>query len=359
MRTRSRVFAPSKVAGEHQKVEAYLRGERIFPTTIELDLTQLCTRACTGCPYSSTGKGGLSLQLPFLDRIFGILGPHTPGLILSGGESTIVPHFAETVALARQNGFKEIAVISNGGHAYKTRVQDALLEHVTSIRFSLYDWQENDSPYFTTTLRDMEALRERIEKEGSGLEIGAAVLTRNEWTHRIVPVGLQALQAGIHWLYFHPYCVDWEARKPAQADQTGVMEAIEALTAIAPEGADIQVPAERYSREPLSFQRLHGAHFLIQIGADGINYAGPECKYDKDSALLDLNEYQEDDFLWHPQRLERLNGLSSDNYGFIGTRHRPPMFSDYIQGLIDNGGNGDGRARQDGSPATFSYPSIL
>jgi len=94
------------------------------------------------------------------------------------------------------------------------------------------------------------------------------------------------------------------------------------------------VPFERYSKKPLYFEKLHGACFLIQVGADGINYAGPECKYEKDAELLNLNDYLEDDFLWHPRRLKRIDEINSDNYRFIGTRHRPPMISDYIQKLV-------------------------
>src|SRR4030042_4299875 len=154
----SKIFAPSKVNIDHKKIEAYLRGEHIFPTTMEMDLTQLCTRSCSGCPYSASRKPGLTLQLPFLDRLFSVLGPHAPGLVLTGGESTIVPHFPETVALAREKGFKEIAVISNGGNTHRPTVQDALLEHVTSIRISLYDWQENDSESFRYTLRKIAGL---------------------------------------------------------------------------------------------------------------------------------------------------------------------------------------------------------
>jgi hypothetical protein len=344
---------------DHSKIEAYLNGERIYPTTIELDLTQLCTRCCSGCPYGVSRQGGLTLQLPFLDRLFGILGPHTSGIVLSGGESTIVPHFPQTVAMARKKGFKEIAIISNGGNTHLPEVQDALLEHATSIRISLYDWQEDDSEYFLTTLRKIGALRDRIDKEGSKLEIGASILTRTEWNHRYQAVALQALESGIDWLYFHPYCVDWDKRCPVQADQRGVLEAIEELKEAAPDDANIQVPYARYDKEPLYFEKLHGSHFLIQVGANGVNYAGPECKYEEDFALLDLNEYMEDDFLWHRQRTERLNAIRSDDYRFIGTKHRPPMFSDYIQRIID--------LRRDGKDVNilhepsdhFSYPGII
>jgi MoaA/NifB/PqqE/SkfB family radical SAM enzyme len=355
----SKIFSPSKVNGNHKKIEAYLRGEKIFPTTMEMDLTQLCTRSCSGCPYSASRRPGLTLQLPFLDRLFSILGPHTPGLVLTGGEPTIVPHFPATVALARKKGFKEIAVISNGANIHHPAVQDALLEHVTSIRISLYDWQENDSESFRYTLRKIAGLHKRIEKEGSELEIGASLLTRTEWNHRYASVGLQALNAGIDWLYFHPYCVDWDKDYPTQADQTGVFDTIEKLKEIAPRGANIQVPFERYAEKPLYFEKLHGSYFLIQVGADGINYAGPECKYEKDAELLNLNDYLEDDFLWHSQRLRRLSAINSDNYRFIGTRHRPPMFSDYIEKLIQqHNANRGGETLQESSDC-FAYPSII
>jgi MoaA/NifB/PqqE/SkfB family radical SAM enzyme len=353
------VFAPSKVATDPQRIKAYLSGEQIFPITLEMDLTQRCTRSCSGCPYAASRRPGLTLQPSFLDRLFSVLGPHTPGIVLTGGEPTIVPHFPETAALARKKGFKEIAVISNGANIHHTEVQDALLEHVTSIRISLYDWQENDSESFIYTLKKIEGLRNRIEKEGSNMEIGASLLTRTEWNHRYESVGLQALNAGIDWLYFHPYCIDWDKKCPMQADQTGVLDAIEKLKKMAPQSANIQVPFERYAEKPLYFERLHGSYFLMQIGADGINYAGPECKYEKDFELLDLNNYLEDDFLWHPQRLKRLHEINSDNYRFIGTRHRPPVFSDYIQKLVQLRRSGKPTESLSESIDLFSYPNII
>jgi hypothetical protein len=356
----SKIFTPAKVASEQEKVKAYLRGENIYPTTIELDLTQLCSRSCPGCPYGVARRPGLTLQLPFLDRLFGILGPHTPGIVLSGGESTIVPHYPETLKMAKQKGFREIATISNGANIHLPEVQDALMEYGTAIRVSMYEWQENESEHFINTLKKIEEFRNRIEKEGSKLTLGAAMLTRTEFNHRYVPVGTKVLNAGVHWLYFHPYCIDWDMQYPKQADQTGVIEALESFQSNAPENANIQIPYERYSPEPLRFDRLHGSFFLIQVGADGVNYAGPECKYDEDGALLDLHEYQKDDFLWHPQRIERLNAINSGNYRHIGTKHRPSIFSDYIQKIIDAKTEGNteeylGQANAD----QLYYPDII
>ncbi len=313
----------------------------------------------SGVPISVRQKNRAHAQLPFLDKLFSVLGPHTPGIVFSGGEPTIVPHFPETVALARKRGFREIAVISNGANIHIPEVQKALLANVTSIRISMYEWQENQSDHFIQTLRKIEQLRARIEKEGSGLEIGASMLTRTEFNNRYDPIGLRAIDSGIHWLYFHPYCVNWDTRYPSRANQTGVLGAVEELRKKAPPESNIQVPVERYSDTPLYFERLHGAHFLIQVGADGINYAGPECKYEHEAALLDLNENLNEDFLWHPDRLKRLDKINSDNYRFIGTRHRPPMFSDYIQRIISRRDSGDSSGLVGASVKGFAYPHII
>jgi MoaA/NifB/PqqE/SkfB family radical SAM enzyme len=354
-----KVFAPSKVNVDHEKIGAYLNGENIYPTTMEIDLTQLCTRSCSGCPYSVSRRPGLTLQLPFLDRLFSILGPHTPGIILSGGEATIVPHFPETLAMARKKGFKEVSIISNGANIDRPKVQDALLEHATSIRISMYDWQENESEHFTNTLKKIEGLRKRVEKEKSKLEIGATMLTRADLNHRYAPVGLQALNSGIHWLYFHPYCIDWEGTYPVQADQTGVLEAISKFNDSTNSRYNIQVPVERYSNKPLFFEKLHGAYFLIEVGADGKNYMGPECKYEKDAELMDLNEYLEDDFMWHPGRVKKIAETNSDNYRCIGTKHRPPMFSDYIQKISKLHKEKKVWEKLTESTDGFAYPHIL
>ena len=351
------IFATSKITIEESRLRTYLSGGNIFPLTIELDLTQKCTRSCPSCPYLVSRRSKHTLGYPMIDRLFGILGKNTPGVVLSGGEPTSHPQFPGVIKLAKKKGFREVAVISNGGFTHQPAIQDALLEYASSIRFSLYDWQVTEEKYFTETLEKISALRTRIEQEGSPLRIGAAMLTRKEVAHRIKPVGLKAIDSGIHWLYFHPFCVDWDTPYPKQAGQEGVLDAIAGLKESAPAGANIQVPVERYSPEPLFFEKLHGSHFLIQVGADGINYAGPECKYEEGTALLDLNEHLTDDFLWHPDRLRKINHLNSDNYTYIATKHRPPMFSDYIQKL--NGLRNEQLSDMIRDPEEFINPSIV
>ena len=111
------VFSPSKVLCNQERVDKYARGERFYPVTMELDLTQKCTRNCPVCPYGAARSAGHSLPYKFLERLFGILGPHVPGVVLSGGESTSREDFPKIAALAKSCGFKEVSLITNGSFA--------------------------------------------------------------------------------------------------------------------------------------------------------------------------------------------------------------------------------------------------
>ena len=163
------VFAPSKVGIDRNRINAYLNGERVHPLTMEMDLTQLCTRNCPSCPFGASRRPGLTLQLPFLERLFKALQGRIPGLVLSGGEPTLAPHFPETVQVARKSGVQQIAVITNGSRLHDPRVQDALLSGVTSVRVSLYDWQEGASEHFLDTLRQIEVSEEPRRTRGQPL----------------------------------------------------------------------------------------------------------------------------------------------------------------------------------------------
>lgn len=330
-----RIYANQKSSLNRPQVEAYLAGKRIFPRTVEMDLTTRCTRVCPTCPSAGSSLPAQAVTPGFTDRLLGILEGETHGIILSGGEPTSSPHFVEILRIARRRGFREVAVITNGTELERPEIQNALLDHATAVRVSSYDWYGADvpAPFFFQQLDRVAALRKRVDEEGSALEIGVAMLTSRARLPRLLSAARHAAASGAHWLYFHPMCESWSEGRPVQEDQEGVLDALAALRERTPPGVEVHVPEERYSRYPLEFSAFHSAHFLMQVGADGVNYASPEAKYQKSCALADLNAYMGDDFLWRPERLAAINALSSDAYGFGGTRHRGAMFSDFIERL--------------------------
>lgn len=87
MRTSLPVFTRDKVTSDTERANRYLAGEVIDPSTVELDLTDACTRACPSCPFGANPSNSRALSLPFLDPGHGhlqVLPGETAGAIESG-----------------------------------------------------------------------------------------------------------------------------------------------------------------------------------------------------------------------------------------------------------------------------------
>ena len=345
-----RVAGPAKVAGEAEKLAAYLRGEPIYPTTLELDLTTACTRSCPECP-STTAPVQRTLDRATLDWLLGELAGRTPGLLLTGGEPTMAPLFADTLALARRRGFQEIAVVTNGGCLDEASVLAALLAHASTIRLSLYDWAGPLGVAATAdSLRRIAALRERIDREGSPLRIGVSALTSASRVPRLAALARAVRNAGAHWLYFHPLCRKWGQGAPELDDQDGVLGAIDAIAAEIANGFLVGTCPERYAPDELRFSGYHSAHFLLVVGADGCNYLAPEVKYQDAHIIADLSTRPAAP-LAAPAPLARIGAVHSDTYPAVGSRHRGILYSDWIERAL--GGETLAPA------APFTFPRIL
>lgn len=352
-----RVTGGSKVAWHGERLDEYLSGRRIFPVTLELDLTSQCTRDCPDCP-STRAPFHHYLDQAFVDRLLGLLGGHTTGLLLTGGEPTMAPLFASTLRSARDRGFVEIAVVTNGTLLDEDRVAGALLEHASTIRLSMYDWDGGACEGPQATLARVERLRNRIERSGSGLRIGISALTSAARVPLLENLATDVRTAGAHWLYFHPMCTGWGSGAPKPVAQDGVIAEVERLQATLSNHFEVHLPIDRYVDDPLGFAEYHSAHFLLIVGADGKNYLGPEVKYQPRHEVADFRAGWDDDVLWRPERLARLRATASGGYPALGSRHRSVLYCDFIERLRDE--RQDARAaRSAARQRPFRFPHIL
>jgi MoaA/NifB/PqqE/SkfB family radical SAM enzyme len=321
-----------KIASDRGRLEDYLVGKHIFPLSVEFDLTNMCNRSCLGCPsVKATTKHFLSLE--FIDRLLGILEGRTHGLLFTGGEPTIAPLFYRSLKLARKRKFRQIAVVSNGKCLDDKEVTRALLDEVTSLRISLYDWELGMDGQLAVTLANILSLRKAIEQTGSNLSIGVSVLTDHTRVLEFEKIVRVILGSGAHWIYFHPTCKNWDLGQPIITDQTGVLDEIERLQNAYSMILPIFVGSERYSTKSIDFFNYHAANFLLVVGADGKNYLSPETKYNSNYVLADLGDSMEEDFLWNEERLKCMR-YSSKDYACIGSRHRSVLYNDLIERLI-------------------------
>lgn len=130
------VLDGTKVGWWRDRVEAWKRGEKIAPVTMDVAWTRQCQAACTFCyatGQASTGKKiTKEIALQFLEDAaeIGVKGVS----LISDGESTVVPWYAESIEYAARLGIK-IGVGSNG-IALTRDVLERILPHISYLRFN-------------------------------------------------------------------------------------------------------------------------------------------------------------------------------------------------------------------------------
>lgn len=134
----------SKVRWYGDRIKAWERGERIAPITMDIAWTRSCQAACTFCYASTQASAWLDefekapkkitkkIAFEFLEDAaeIGVKGIS----LISDGESTVVPWYAESVEYAAKLG---IAVgIGSNGIALTKPVLERVLPHVSYMRFN-------------------------------------------------------------------------------------------------------------------------------------------------------------------------------------------------------------------------------
>ncbi|MBU1565591.1 MAG: radical SAM protein [Proteobacteria bacterium] len=201
-----KVVSPQKLLFHQKKVAEYLRGENIFPATLELDITNACSRKCKDCPSARSSMNN-HLDIAFIDHLFGSLDGQTRGLLLTGGEPTMSPLFPRVLQMAKRRGFIDIAVVTNGSFLAKDTVAEALLEYASTIRLSLYDRGPETCADLAVTFLRMRDLRLQIERRKSPLKIGVSILTSAENSNSLAAEAERVRQAGRRTLGILPPCL--------------------------------------------------------------------------------------------------------------------------------------------------------
>ncbi|MEW6366320.1 MAG: radical SAM protein [Acidobacteriota bacterium] len=348
-----------KISYHSEKIAAYLKGDRIFPATLELDITSRCTRVCADCP-SGRGGEGHNLSVGFVGKLLASLEGQTRGLLLTGGEPTMSPIFPDVLRLARERGFVDVAVVTNGSLLHQERVVEALVSYASTIRLSAYDWDGGVFEEMAPMLGKVEALRRRVDELGSALKIGVSALTSKDRAHVLPALAERVRSAGAHWIYFHPMCTGWGSNDLAQVNQAGVPETLAGYLSLLSRsnGFEAFVSKSRYSSSELKFHGYHAAHFMLVVGADGLNYLAPEVKYHPDHVIADLGNEPSENFLWESPRLEKIRPVSSMNYRALRSRHRGVLYNDLIERIRCDELSAEETGILEG-PRKYRFPHIL
>lgn len=126
----------TKIGWYRDRVEAWARGERIAPITMDVAWTRKCNAACNFCyAQLQSSEGHVITKQNALDFLSDAAAIGVKGVsLISDGESTVVPWFDETVEFGGRLGL-QIGMSSNGVRLTKP-VLERILPHLTYLRFN-------------------------------------------------------------------------------------------------------------------------------------------------------------------------------------------------------------------------------
>jgi MoaA/NifB/PqqE/SkfB family radical SAM enzyme len=138
METRQEIILDGhKLAWHRDRVEAWLRGERVAPITIDCSLTRACTYRCTYCygqlQTNDVKKMTRDVIVRFLDDAAEI-GVKAISFV-SDGESTCSPHLYDAILHGKTNGL-DMALGTNG-YLLKDERLEEILPALTYLRFNI------------------------------------------------------------------------------------------------------------------------------------------------------------------------------------------------------------------------------
>lgn len=213
-------FSPQKLLFHRDKVEASLRGEMVYPISVEIDLSNVCPHDCPFCSFGTSQSQGYRQQnwvtFPY-PRILDLLTElHECGVqsvtFTGGGEPLIHKHAAEVFAHATALGL-QWGLVTNGLLLTGEIARQASLG-ATFVRVSL-DAGTSEThqithgikhPQYDQILGNIQELRGLSPT----LTIGASFCVMPSNYQEIFRAALRVKEAGGSYLEIRPvYPTDW------------------------------------------------------------------------------------------------------------------------------------------------------
>jgi MoaA/NifB/PqqE/SkfB family radical SAM enzyme len=269
-----------KIEWHHDRLEAWLRGERIAPITVDLALTRACSYRCVYCYGKLQANDIRRMTGDVVRRFFddaAAIGVRAVSLI-SDGESTCSPHFYDAVAHARANGL-DVGVATNGFLLAEERLED-LLARLTYLRFNIsaatpadyariHGCDEAAYRKVVATIRDSV----RIKRERRlPVTLGLQMVLMPDYGDQILPLARLGKELGVDYLVIK-HCSDDELGSLA-VDYRRYFEWVDVLKAAEAESDDHYLVRAKWSKllseGKRVYSRCHGPPFMIQLSGSGL-----------------------------------------------------------------------------------------
>lgn len=327
MSTQKLILDGSKLLYHKDRVNAWLRGEKVAPITIDCSLTTKCSYRCVYC----YGKMQNINQYPNLTKkvIFDFLDDAAEiGVkaisFVSDGESTCNPHLKEAIIHGKNNGL-DMALGTNG-FLLKDEELDEILPCLTYLRFNISAGERDRYAYIHGCSgqaydKVIETIKKAVEikkKKDLPVTIGMQMVLMPEFKDQVIPLTDLGKKLGVDYLVIK-HCSDDE-NHTLGVDYAAYDELVNVLKEAEQYSTnDYQVTAKWskiLSNGEKCYTSCYGAPFILQLSGSGL-VAPCGMLFNEQYKKFHIGNITKNRFkeIWESDRYwEVMNYLSSDKF---------------------------------------------
>ncbi|MEQ8191365.1 MAG: radical SAM protein [Candidatus Eremiobacterota bacterium] len=325
--TKNIVLDGHKILWHRERLEAWLRGERIAPITIDCALTRACSYRCIYCYGQLQENKGYNLSKDIIFRFLddaAEIGVKAISFV-SDGESAHSPHIYDAILRGKANGI-DMALGTNGFPLKDEKLED-ILPALTYIRFNIsagtperYAIIHGVTPEaFYKVINTIKTCVKIKKTKNLDITIGLQMVLLPEFINDVIVLAELGKELG----------VDYFVVKHCSDDETGALgvdyEKYELLTNVLKEAE--QKSTEKYlvkvkwskilSKGKRSYSKCYAIPFMLQMSGSGLVAPCGFLFNDKYKEKFHIGNIAEKSFkeIWQSERYwEVVNYLISDSF---------------------------------------------
>lgn len=270
----------TKIAWHAERVEAWARGERIAPITIDMALTRACNYGCHFC-YAMLQENDRKVidQKTMYDFLEDCAAIGVKGIsLVSDGESTISPVFVDTIVRGSQLGLS--MACGTNGFVMTRRKLEEILPHMTYLRVNISAGEakryaeimgvkEHWFDRVCQNIRDMVDIKKR---HNLSVTIGLQMVLMPQYADQILPLAKLGKELRPDYLVIK-HCSDDEDGTLG-VDYGGyeaIYDLLRQAEALSDEDYKVIVKWSKIQDgHRRSYQRCYGPPFMIQLSGSGL-----------------------------------------------------------------------------------------
>ena len=270
----------TKIAWHRDRVDAWMRGERIAPITIDMALTRACNYACHFCyaMLQENDRKQITRKtiFDFLDDCaeIGVKGVS----FVSDGESTISPVFVDAVKHGHSLGLS--MACGTNGFVLTRRKLEEILPHLTYLRVNISAGERQryaeimgvKESYFDRVIQNIRDMVDIKQTQGLPVTIGLQMVLMPDYRDQIMPLARLGKELRPDYLVIK-HCSDNEDGDLGvdYSAYASLYDTLREAESLSDETYRVAVKWSKIGEgDKRSYQRCYGAPFMLQISGSGL-----------------------------------------------------------------------------------------